>query len=152
MKRYKTNMKTDKKVFKRTAMKTHKKKYQEMIDRLSRVIDESIIYLSSLKEDNDNGEFEEYPQEYPQEYLDCVDDTIKCMVKARESMKVLKKLKGLYGKQFTVYRVVKYDTLGSEVIDTLFETSDDALTYISVTSLRGDDVFYAVNEITVKVD
>lgn len=125
-----------------------KKKYQEMVDRLSKVIDESIIYLSSLKEDNDNGEFEEYPQEY----LDCVDDTIKCMVKARESMNVLKKLKGLYGKQFTVYRVVKYDTLGSEVIDTLFETSDDALTYISVTSLRGDDVFYAVNEITVKVD
>ena len=125
-----------------------KKKYQEMIDRLSKVIDESITYLSSLKEDNDNGEFEEYPQEY----LDCVDDTIKCMVKARESMKVLKKLKGLYGKQFTVYRVVKYDTLGSEVIDTLFETSDDALSYISVTSLRGDDVFYAVNEITVKVD
>ena len=125
-----------------------KKKYQEMIDRLSKVIDESIIYLSSLKEYNDNGEFEEYHQEY----LDCVDDTIKCMVKARESMKVLKKLKGLYGKQFTVYRVVKYDTLGSEVIDTLFETSDDALTYISVTSLRGDDVFYAVNEITVKVD
>lgn len=125
-----------------------KKKYQEMIDRLSKVIDESIIYLSSLKEGNDNGEFEEYHQEY----LDCVDDTIKCMVKARESMKVLKKLKGLYGKQFTVYRVVKYDTLGSEVIDTLFETSDDALTYISVTSLRGDDVFYAVNDITVKVD
>ena len=125
-----------------------KKKYQEMIDRLSKVIDESITYLSSLKEDNDNGEFEEYHQEY----IDCVDDTIKCMVKARESMKVLKKLKGLYGKQFTVYRVVKYDTLGSEVIDTLFETSDDALTYISVTSLRGDDVFYAVNEITVEVD
>lgn len=125
-----------------------KKKYQEMIDRLSKVIDESIIYLSSIKEDNDNGEFEEYPQEY----LDYVDDTIECMVKARESMKVLKKLKGLYGKQFTVYRVVKYDTLGSEVIDTLFETSDDALTHISVTSLIGDDVFYAVNEITVKVD
>jgi len=67
-------------------------------------------------------------------------------------MKVLEKLKGLYGKQFTVYRVVKYDTLGSELIDPLFETSDDALTYISVTSLRGDDVFYAVNEITVEVD
>lgn len=125
-----------------------KKKYQEMIDRLSKVIDESIICLSSLKEDNDNGEFEEYPQEY----LDYVDDTIECMVKARESMKVLKKLKGLYGKQFTVYRVVKYDTLGSEVIDTLFETSDDVLTYISGTSLIVDDVFYAVNEITVKVD
>jgi len=30
-----------------------------MIDRLSKVIDESIIYLSSLKEDNDKGEFEE---------------------------------------------------------------------------------------------
>lgn len=123
-------------------------KYQEMIDRLSKVIDESIIYLSSLKEGNDKGEFEECHQEY----LDCVDDTIKCMVKARESMKVLKKLKGLYGKQFTVYRVVKYDTLGSKVIGQLFETSDDALTYISVTSLRGDDVFYVVNEITVKVD
>ena len=125
-----------------------KMKYQEMIDRLSKVIDESIIYLSSLKEDNDNGEFEEYHQEY----LDCVDDTIKCMVKARKSMKVLWKLKGLYGKQFTVYRVVKYDTLGSEVIGQLFETSDDALTYISVKSLRGDDVFYAVNEFTVEVD
>lgn len=125
-----------------------KKKYKEMIDRLSKVIDEYIIYLSSLKEDNDNGEFEEYPQEY----LDYVDDTIECTVKARESMKVLKKLKGLYGKQFTVYRVVKYDTLGSEVINMLFETQDDALIYISVTSLRGDDVFYAVNEITVEVD
>ena len=125
-----------------------KKKYQEMIDRLSEVVDESIIYLSSLKEDNDNGEFEECHQEY----LDCVDDTIKCMVKARKSMKVLGKLKGLYGKPFTVYQVVKYDMLCSEVIGPLFETSDDALTYISVTSLRGDDVFYAVNEITVEVD
>ena len=125
-----------------------KKKYQEMIDRLSKVIDESIIYLSSLKEDNDNGEFEECHQEY----LDCVDDTIKCMVEVRKSMEVMNKLKGLYGKQFTVYRVVKCDMLGSEVIGPLFETSDDALTYISVTSLRGDDVFYAVNEITVKVD
>ena len=125
-----------------------KKKYQKMIDRLSKVIDESIIYLSSLKEDNDKGEFEQCHQEY----LDCVDDTIKCMVKARKSMKVLWKLKGLYGKQFTVYRVVKYDTLGSEVIGQLFETSDDALTYISVKSLRGDDVFYDVNEFTVEVD
>ena len=129
-----------------------KMEYQKMIDSLSKAIDESILHLSSLKESNDNGEFDENYPECHQEYLDCVDDTIKCMVKARESMKVLKKLKGLYGKQFTVYRVVKYDTLGSEVIDTLFETSDDALTYISVTSLRGDDVFYAVNEITVKVD
>lgn len=105
-------------------------KYQEMIDGLSKVIDESILYLSSLKESNDNGEFDEnypeYPQEYPQEYIDCVDDTIECMAKVIESMKVLKKLKGLYGKPFTVYRVVKYDTLGSEVIGPLFETSDDA--------------------------
>lgn len=30
-----------------------KKKYQEMIDRLSEVVDESILYLSSLKESND---------------------------------------------------------------------------------------------------
>ena len=129
-----------------------KMEYQKMIDSLSKAIDESILHLSSLKESNDNGEFDENYPECHQEYLDCVDDTIKCMVKARESMKVLKKLKGLYGKQFTVYRVVKYDTLGSELIDPLFETSDDALTYISVTSLRGDDVFYAVNEITVEVD
>ena len=101
-----------------------------------------------MKERNDNGEFDRYPPEY----LDHVDDTIECMVKARESMKLLKKLKGLYGKQFTVYRVVKYDMLGAEVINPLFETQDDALTYISVTSLRGDDVFYVVNEFTVEVD
>lgn len=129
-----------------------KKKYQEMINKLCKVIDVSITYLASIKESNDNGEFDEHYPEYPQEYMDCVDDTIKCMVKAREYMKVLKKLKGLYGKQFTVYRVVKYDTLGSEVINLLFETQDDALIYISATSLRGDDVFYAVNEITVEVD
>lgn len=127
-------------------------KYQEMIDRLSKVIDESISYLTCVKESNDNGEFDEYYPEYPQEYLDCVDDTIKRMVKAIESMKVLKKLKDLYGKPFTVYQVVKCDMLGSEVIDTLFETQDDALTYISVTSLRGEDVFYTVNEVTVEVD
>ena len=71
-----------------------KRKYREMIDRLSKVIDESIIYLSSLKEGKDKGEFEECHKEY----IDCVDDTIKCMVKARESMKVMNKLKGLYGK------------------------------------------------------
>lgn len=129
-----------------------KKKYREMIDRLSEVIDESILYLSSLKESNDKGEFDEHYPEYHQEYMDCVDDTIECMVEVRKSMKVLEKLKGLYGKQFTVYRVVKRDMLGSEVIGPLFETSDDALTYISVTSLRVDDVFYAVNEITVEVD
>lgn len=45
-----------------------KKKYQEMIDRLSKVIDESIIYLSSLKEDNDNGEFDRcHPEQ-----IDCI--------------------------------------------------------------------------------
>ena len=129
-----------------------KKKYQEMINKLCKVIDVSITYLASIKESNDNGEFDEHYPEYPQEYMDCVDDTIKCMVEVRKSMVVMNKLKGLYGKQFTVYRVVKYDTLGSEVIGPLFETSDDALTYISATSLRGDDVFYAVNEITVEVD
>ena len=129
-----------------------KKKYQEMIDMLCKVIDVSITYLASIKESNDNGEFDELYPEYPQEYMDCVDDTIKCMVEVRKSMEVMNKLKGLYGKQFTVYRVVKCDMLGSEVIGPLFETSDDALTYISVTSLRGDDVSYAVNEITVEVD
>lgn len=129
-----------------------KMEYQKMIDSLSKAIDESILYLSLLKESNDNGEFDENYPEYPQEYMDCVDDTIKCMVEVRKSMDVMNKLKGLYGKQFTVYRVVKCDTLGSEVIWPLFETSDDALTYISATSLRGDDVFYVVNEITVEVD
>ena len=129
-----------------------KMEYQKMIDSLSKAIDESILHLSSLKESNDNGEFDENYPEYHQEYIDCVDDTIKCMVEVRKSMEVMNKLKGLYGKEFTVYRVVKHDTLGSEVIGPLFETSDDALTYISVTSLRGDDVFYTVNEITVEVD
>lgn len=129
-----------------------KKKYQEMIDRLCKVIDVSITYLASIKESNDNGEFDEHYPEYHQEYMDCVDDTIKCMVEVRKSMDVMNKLKGLYGKQFTVYRVVKYDMLGAEVINPLFETQDDALTYISVTSLRGDDVFYVVDEITVEVD
>ena len=128
-------------------------KYQERIDRLSKVIDESIIYLTCVKESNDNLEFDEYyqeyPQEYHQEYLDCVDDTIKRMVNAMESMKVLKKLKDLYGKPFTVYQVVKCNMLGSKVIGPLFETQDDALTCIPVTSLRGDDVFYAVIEIKV---
>ena len=127
-------------------------KYQEMIDRLSKVIDSSIIYLTCVKESNDNLEFDEYYPEYPQEYLDCVDDTIKRMVKAIESMKVLKKLKDLYGKPFTVYQVVKCNMLGSKVIGPLFETQDDALTCIPVTSLRGDDVFYAVIEIKVEVD
>lgn len=129
-----------------------KMKYQEMIDRLCKVIDESITYLACVKESNDNSEFDEYYPEYPQEYMDCVDDTIKCIVKVRRSMELLKKLKGLYGKQFTVYQVVKYDTLGSELIDPLFKTRYDALIYISVTSLRGDDVSYAVDEITVEVD
>ena len=121
------------------------KKYQEMIDRLCKVIDESITYLACVKGRNGNGKFDEHYTEYCK-------DAIRRISKARESMKVLKKLKGLYGKQFTVYQVVKYDMLGSEVIGPLFETSDDALTYISVTSLRCDDVFYAVNEVTVEVD
>ena len=70
-----------------------KKKYQEMIDKLCKVIDESITYLACVKERNDNGEFDEHYHEYHQEYMDCVDDTIKCMVEARESMEVVKKLK-----------------------------------------------------------
>ena len=160
-----------------------KMKYQEMIDRLSKVIDESIIYLSSLKEDNDKGEFDENYPEYHQEYIDCVDDTIECMAKVIESMKVLRRCKEEYGsKQFTLYHVVYSEKGHRTVNDSLFEMKVIAVamagylnsdlpkntkgaylvekiivceqeqTYISVTSLRGDDVFYVVNEITVKVD
>lgn len=101
-----------------------KMKYQEMIDRLSKVTDESIIYLSSLKEDNDNGEFEEYPQEY----LDYVDNTIECMVKARESMRVLRRCKEEYGsKQFNLYHVV-YSEKGHRIVnDPLFEMKEIAV-------------------------
>ena len=156
-----------------------KKKYQEMIDSLSKAIDESVLYLSSLKESNDNGEFDEYPQEY----IDCVDDTIECMAKVIDSMKVLRRCKEEYGsKQFNLYHVV-YSEKGHRIVnDPLFEVKGIAVavarylnsdlpkntkgtylvekiivceqeqTYISVTSLRGDDVSYAVDEITVEVD
>lgn len=107
-------------------------KYQEMIDRLSKVIDESILYLSSLKESNDNGEFDEnypeYPQEYPQEYIDCVDDTIECMAKVIESMKVLRRCKEEYSsKQFNLYHVV-YSEKGHRIVnDQLFEMKEIAV-------------------------
>ena len=99
-----------------------------MIDRLSKVVDESIIYLSSLKEDNDNGKFDEYHQEYPQEYIDCVDDTIECMAKVIESMKVLRRCKEEYGsKQFTLYHAV-YSEKGHRIVnDALFETKEIAV-------------------------
>lgn len=105
-----------------------KKKYQEMIDRLSKVIGESIIYLSSLKEDNDKGEFDENYPEYPQEYIDCVDDTIECMAKVIESMKVLRRCKEEYGsKQFNLYHVV-YSEKGHRIVnDPLFEMKEIAV-------------------------
>ena len=103
-------------------------KYQEMIDRLSKVIDESIIYLSSLKESNDNGEFDESYPEYPQEYINCVDDTIECMAKVIESMKVLRRCKEEYGsKQFNLYHVV-YSEKGRRIVnDQLFEMKEIAV-------------------------
>lgn len=109
-----------------------KMKYQEIIDRLSKVIDESILYLSSLKENNDKGEFDEnypeYPQEYPQEYIDCVDDTIECMANVIESMKVLRRCKEEYGsKQFNLYHVV-YNEKGHRIVnDSLFEMKEIAV-------------------------
>lgn len=105
-----------------------KKKYQEMIDRLSKVIDESIIYLSSLKESNDKGEFDESYPEYPQEYINCVDDTIECMAKVIESMKVLRRCKEEYGsKQFNLYHVV-YSEKGRRIVnDPLFEMKEIAV-------------------------
>lgn len=106
-----------------------KKKYQEMIDRLSKVIDESILYLSSLKENNDKGEFDESYTEY----IDCVDDTIECMANVIESMKVLRRCKEEYGsKQFNLYHVV-YSEKGHRkkghriVNDSLFEMKEIAV-------------------------
>lgn len=105
-----------------------KKKYQEMIDRLSEVVDESILYLSSLKESNDNGEFDESYPEYPQEYIDCVDDTIECMAKVIESMKVLRRCKEEYGsKQFNLYHVVYSEKDHRIVNDSLFEMKEIAV-------------------------
>ena len=105
-----------------------KKKYQEMIDRLSKAIDDSILYLSSLKESNDNGEFDENYPEYPQEYIDCVDDTIECMAKVIDSMKVLRRCKEEYGsKQFSLYHVV-YSEKGHRIVnDSLFEMKEIAV-------------------------
>ena len=114
-----------------------KKKYQEMIDRLSKVVDESILYLSSLKESNDNGEFDEnypeYHQEYPQEYIDCVDDTIECMAKVIESMRVLRRCKEEYGsKQFNLYHAV-YSEKGHRIVnDALFEMKEIAVAVAEV--------------------
>lgn len=103
-------------------------KYQEMIDRLSEVIDESILYLSSLKENNDKGEFDENPQENYHEYIDCVDDTIECMANVIESMKVLRRCKEEYGsKQFNLYRVVYSEKGHSIVVDSLFEMEEIAV-------------------------
>ena len=103
-------------------------KYREMIDRLSKVIDESIIYLSSLKESNDKGDFDESYPEYPQEYINCVDDTIECMAKVIESMKVLRRCKEEYGsKQFNLYHVV-YSEKGRRIVnDQLFEMKEIAV-------------------------
>lgn len=99
-----------------------KMEYQEMIDSLSKAIDEYILYLSSLKESNDKGEFDEKYPEYPQEYINCVDDTIECMAKVIESMKVLRRCKEEYGsKQFNLYHVV-YSEKGRRIVnDQLFE-------------------------------
>ena len=96
--------------------------YQKMIDSLSKAIDESILYLSSLKESNDNGEFDKNYPEYPQEYIDCVEDTIDCMEKVIESMKVLRRCKEEYGsKQFNLYHVV-YSEKGHRIVtDSLFD-------------------------------
>jgi SNF2 family DNA or RNA helicase len=55
-----------------------------------------------LKESNDKGEFDENYPEYPQEYINCVDDTIECMAKVIESMKVLRRCKEEYGSKSTV--------------------------------------------------
>lgn len=99
-------------------------KYQEMIDRLSKVIDESIIHLSSLKESNDKGEFDE---DY-HEYIDCVDDTIECMANVIESMKVLRRCKEEYGsKQFNLYHVVYSEKGHRTVNDSLFEVKEIAV-------------------------
>ena len=105
-----------------------KMEYQKMIDSLSEVIDESILYLSSLKESNDNGEFDENYPEYPQEYIDCADDTIECMAKVIESMKVLRRCKEEYGsKQFNLYHVV-YSEKGNRIVnDPLFEMKEIAV-------------------------
>lgn len=99
-----------------------KMEYHEMIDSLSKAIDEYILYLSSLKESNDKGEFDEKYPEYPQEYINCVDDTIECMAKVIESMKVLRRCKEEYGsKQFNLYHVV-YSEKGRRIVnDQLFE-------------------------------
>jgi len=105
-----------------------KMEYQKMIDSLSKAIDEYILYLSYLKESNDNGEFDENYPECRQEYLDCVDDTIECMAKVIESMKVLRRCKEEYGsKQFNLYHVV-YSEKGHRIVnDPLFETKEIAV-------------------------
>ena len=134
-----------------------KMKYQEMIDRLSKVIDESILYLSSLKESNDNGEFDEnypeYHQEYPQEYIDCVDDTIECMAKVIESMRVLRRCKEEYGsKQFNLYHAV-YSEKGHRIVnDALFETKEIAVAvarYLNSDLPKNTKGAYLVEKITV---
>lgn len=130
-----------------------KKKYQEMIDRLSKVIDESIIYLSSLKESNDNGEFDENYHENYHEYIDCVDDTIECMAKVIESMKVLRKCKEEYGsKQFTLYHAV-YNEKGHRIVnDALFETKEIAVAvarYLNSDLPKNTKGAYLVEKITV---
>ena len=105
-----------------------KMEYQKMIDSLSKAIDESILHLSSLKESNDKGEFDESYPEYPQEYINCVDDTIECMAKVIESMKVLRRCKEEYGsKQFNLYHVV-YSEKGRRIVnDQLFEMKEIAV-------------------------
>ena len=105
-----------------------KMEYQKMIDSLSKAIDESILHLSSLKESNDNGEFDENYPECHQEYLDCVDDTIECMAKVIESMKALRRCKEEYGsKQFNLYHVV-YSEKGRRIVnDQLFEMKEIAV-------------------------
>ena len=105
-----------------------KMEYKEMIDSLSKAINESILYLSLLKESNDKGEFDENYPEYPQEYIDCVDDTIECMAKVIESMKVLRRCKEEYGsKQFNLYHVVYSEKCHSSINYPLFEMKDFAV-------------------------
>ena len=127
--------------------------YQKMIDSLSKAIDDSILYLSSLKESNDNGEFDENYPEYPQEYIDCVDDTIECMAKVIDSMKVLRRCKEEYGsKQFSLYHVV-YSEKGHRIVnDSLFEMKEIAVAvarYLNSDLPKNTKGAYLVEEIIV---
>lgn len=120
-----------------------KMEYQEMIDRLSKVIDESILYLSSLKESNDNGEFDGNYPEYPQEYIDCVDDTIECMAKVIESMKVLR---GIVRQDEKVFKAGCLGMLSIIVgtliggFDSLYKECSDRLVVVGLGSHARDSV------------